>query len=96
MDNNKLYNALLKTQERHRAERAAHSRHEEAEDVTPHTGAPDEHGKEPSAELTYLRRQESEEKARAEKRYARKSKKQKSGVVKQRRDTDRTKGSVCA
>lgn len=70
MDNNKLYNALLKTQERHRAERAAHSRHEEAEDVTPHTGAPDEHGNEPSAELTYLRRQESEEKARSEKPFS--------------------------
>lgn len=63
MDNNKLYNALLKTQERHRAERAAHSRTEEAEDV-PDTGGREDVASDARAELSYLRREALEEKVR--------------------------------
>lgn len=67
MDNNKLYNALLKTQERHRAERAAQAA--EVDEV------PEDSGQEgvannTASEPTYIGHTWSEEPARTERSYA--------------------------
>lgn len=65
MDNNKLYNALLKTQERHRAERAAQT--SDAEDVADEHKAQDEGAR---VEPAYIGQVRTEEVDRAERPFS--------------------------
>lgn len=63
MDNNKLYNALLKTQERHRAERAAHARSADPDDVAEEASQEDV-ANDASPDFVYARRGSTVEPAR--------------------------------
>ncbi|MFL1405664.1 polysaccharide biosynthesis protein [Marinobacter sp. M1N3S26] len=67
MDNNKLYNALLKTQERHRAERAAQAA--EMDEVSEDSGQESAENN-TSSEPAYIRHGRSEDPARAERPFA--------------------------
>ncbi|GGY80063.1 polysaccharide biosynthesis protein [Marinobacter zhanjiangensis] len=65
MDNNKLYNALLKTQERHRAERAAHADSSEAGSGSD-TDVQEDVANDANPDLNYRRRESFGEPTRAE------------------------------
>lgn len=69
MDNNKLYNALLKTQERHKAERTAHARPAD-EDDTAGTSTQEEVANDAPPGFAYARRGNAVEPARSERPFS--------------------------